>query len=331
LIHYLVNRLITMVLTLFVISILVFVIIQLPPGDYLTTYITELEAQGVKVADDKIRFLREQYGLDKSMVEQYFVWVTGLLQGNLGYSFEHDKPVADVVGDRMFLTVILNAGTILFIYIVAFPIGVYTAVNQYSVGDYGLSFIGLLGLATPNFLLALILLYFANVYFGTSIGGLMDPQYIDAPWSMGKALSVLEHLWVPVFVIGTAGTAGMIRRLRANLLDELQKQYVVTGRSKGLPEGRLLRRYPLRMALNPFVADIGSLLPEVVSGSVIVSAVMSLPTTGPMLLSSLQSQDMFLAGSFLMFLAVLTVVGMLISDILLGVLDPRIRLTGSKR
>ncbi len=330
-IHYLFNRLITMVFTLFVISILVFVIIQLPPGDYLTTYIAELQAQGVKVADDKIRFLREQYGLDKSMVEQYFVWVFGLLHGDLGYSFEHDKPVADVVGDRMFLTIILNAGTILFIYIVSFPIGVYTAVNQYSIGDYSLSFVGLLGLATPNFLLALILLYLANVWFGTSIGGLMDPQFIDEPWSIPKALSVLEHLWVPVFVIGTAGTAGMIRRLRANLLDELQKQYVVTGRAKGLPEGRLLRKYPLRMALNPFVADIGSLLPEVVSGSVIVSAVMSLPTTGPMLLSSLQSQDMFLAGSFLMFLAVLTVVGMLISDILLGVLDPRIRLTGSKR
>ncbi len=320
-----------MVFTLFVISILVFVIIQLPPGDYLTTYIAELQAQGVRVADDKIKFLREQYGLDKSMVEQYFVWVFGLLHGDLGYSFEHDKPVADVVGDRMFLTIILNAGTILFIYIVSFPIGVYTAVNQYSIGDYSLSFVGLLGLATPNFLLALILLYLANVWFGTSIGGLMDPQFIDEPWSIPKALSVLEHLWVPVFVIGTAGTAGMIRRLRANLLDELQKQYVVTGRAKGLPEGRLLRKYPLRMALNPFVADIGSLLPEVVSGSVIVSAVMSLPTTGPMLLSSLQSQDMFLAGSFLMFLAVLTVVGMLISDILLGVLDPRIRLTGSKR
>lgn len=319
-----------MMVTLAVISVLVFVIIQLPPGDYLTTYIAELESQGRSVADAKIQFLREQYGLDKSMVEQYFVWVTGLLHGDLGYSFEHDKPVADVVGERMFLTIILNAGTILFIYIVAFPIGVYTAVNQYSAGDYTLSFIGLLGLATPNFLLALILLYLANVWFGTSIGGLMDPKYIDEPWSVGKAISVLEHLWVPVFVIGTAGTAGMIRRLRANLLDELQKQYVVTGRAKGLPEGKLLRKYPLRMALNPFVADIGSLLPEVVSGSVIVSAVMSLPTTGPMLLSSLQSQDMFLAGSFLMFLAVLTVVGMLISDILLGVLDPRIRLTGGK-
>jgi peptide/nickel transport system permease protein len=329
LINYLINRLITMIVTLAVISVLVFVIIQLPPGDYLSTYIAELESQGQSVAEDKIQFLREQYGLDKSMVEQYFVWVTGLLHGDLGYSFEHDKPVADVVGERMFLTIILNAGTIVFIYIVSFPIGVYTAVNQYSKGDYVLSFIGLLGLATPNFLLALVLLYLANVWFGTSIGGLMDPKYIDEPWSIAKVVSVLEHLWIPVFVIGTAGTAGMIRRLRANLLDELQKQYVVTGRAKGLPEGRLLRKYPLRMALNPFVADIGSLLPEVVSGSVIVSAVMSLPTTGPMLLSSLQSQDMFLAGSFLMFLAVLTVVGMLISDILLGVLDPRIRLTGA--
>jgi len=331
LIHYLVNRLVTMAVTLAVISVLVFTIIQLPPGDYLTTYIAELEAQGESVADDKIKFLREQYGLDKSLVEQYFVWATGLLHGDLGYSFEYEKPVAEVVGDRMFLSILLNAATIMFVYIVAFPIGVYTAVNQYSTGDYFLSFIGLLGLATPNFLLALILLYFANVWFGTSIGGLMDPEFIDQPWSFAKALSVLEHLWVPVFVIGTAGTAGMIRRLRANLLDELQKQYVVTGRAKGLSEGKLLRKYPLRMALNPFVADIGSLLPEVVSGSVIVSAVMSLPTTGPMLLSSLQSQDMFLAGSFLMFLALLTVVGMLISDILLGVLDPRIRLTGGKR
>jgi peptide/nickel transport system permease protein len=223
---------------------------------------------------------------------------------------------------------VLNFFTVVFIYVVSFPIGVYSATHQYSTADHTLSFLGFLGLATPNFLLALILLYLANVWFGTSIGGLMDPEYIDKPWSLGKALSVLEHLWVPVIVIGTSGTAGMIRRLRANLLDELQKQYVMAARAKGLTEGRLLRRYPLRMALNPFISDIGSLLPQIVSGSVIVSAVMSLPTTGPMLLSSLQSQDMYLAGSFLMFLAVLTVVGMLVSDILLAVLDPRIRLTG---
>ena len=325
---FLVRRLITMVWTLIGISILVFIIIQLPPGDYLSTYMAEIQAMGERVADEKIAFLREQYGLDKPMWQQYLVWVTGLLHGDLGYSFEYNQPVEDVIGDRLFLTLVLNFFTVLFIYVVSFPIGVYSATHQYSAADHTLSFLGFLGLATPNFLLALILLYLANVWFGTSIGGLMDPEYVDAPWSVGKALSVLEHLWIPVIVIGTSGTAGMIRRLRANLLDELQKQYVTTARAKGVPEGRLLRRYPLRMALNPFISDIGSLLPQVVSGSVIVSAVMSLPTTGPMLLSSLQSQDMYLAGSFLMFLAVLTVVGMLVSDILLAVLDPRIRLSG---
>ena len=325
---FLVRRLITMVWTLIGISILVFIIIQLPPGDYLSTYMAEIQAMGERVADEKIAFLREQYGLDKPMWQQYLVWVTGLLHGDLGYSFEYNQPVEDVIGDRLFLTLVLNFFTVLFIYVVSFPIGVYSATHQYSTADHTLSFLGFLGLATPNFLLALILLYLANVWFGTSIGGLMDPEYVDAPWSFGKVLSVLEHLWIPVIVIGTSGTAGMIRRLRANLLDELQKQYVTTARAKGVPEGRLLRRYPLRMALNPFISDIGSLLPQVVSGSVIVSAVMSLPTTGPMLLSSLQSQDMYLAGSFLMFLAVLTVIGMLVSDILLAVLDPRIRLSG---
>jgi peptide/nickel transport system permease protein len=326
--NFLVRRLITMVWTLLGISVLVFIIIQLPPGDYLTSYIAEIQASGERIADEKIAFLREQYGLDLPLWRQYLVWVTGLLHGDLGYSFEYNQPVADVIGERMFLTMVLNFCTVLFIYIVSFPIGVYCATHQYSYADHALSFLGFVGLATPNFLLALILLYLANVWFGTSIGGLMDPQYIDQSWSVRKALSVLEHLWVPVVVIGTSGTAGMIRRLRANLLDELQKQYVTTARAKGAPEMRVLRRYPLRMALNPFIADIGTLLPQIISGSVIVSAVMSLPTTGPMLLSSLQSQDMYLAGSFLMFLAVLTVVGMLVSDILLAVLDPRIRLAG---
>lgn len=325
---FLIRRIITMVWTLIGISILVFAIIQLPPGDYLSSYIAEIQAMGERLGDEKIQFLREQYGLDKPLWQQYLVWVTGFLHGDLGYSFEYNQPVADVIGDRLFLTLVLNFFTVLFIYVVSFPIGVYSATHQYSVSDHTLSFLGFLGLATPNFLLALILLYLANVWFGTSIGGLMDPEYVDAPWSVGKALSVLEHLWVPVIVIGTSGTAGMIRRLRANLLDELQKQYVTTARAKGVTEGRLLIRYPLRMALNPFISDIGSLLPQIISGSVIVSAVMSLPTTGPMLLSSLKSQDMYLAGSFLMFLAVLTVVGMLVSDILLAVLDPRIRLAG---
>jgi peptide/nickel transport system permease protein len=263
------------------------------------------------------------------LVGQYFVWLFGLVQGDLGYSFEYNLPVTEVVGDRLLLTMVLNFSTVLFIYVVSFPIGVYSATHQYSWGDHGLTFLGLIGLATPNFLLALILMYLANVWFGTSIGTLMADRYVDQPWSVGKVLSLMAHLWVPVLVIGTSGTAGMIRRLRANLLDELQKQYVVTGRAKGLPSGRLLVKYPLRMALNPFIADIGNLLPQVVSGSVIVSAVMSLQTTGPLLLRALQSQDMYLAGSFLMFLAVLTVIGMFVSDLLLAVLDPRIRLTGT--
>lgn len=323
------RRLLTMILTLLVISALVFIIIQLPPGDFLTTYIAELESQGEQVAQEKIEFLRQQYGLDRSPVEQYFHWLFGLMQGDLGYSFEHSRPVTEVVGDRLLLSMVLNFSTILFIYIVAFPIGVYSATHQYSWGDHGLTFLGLVGLATPNFLLALIMMYLANITFGTSIGTLMDAQYVNQPWSFDKAMSVLAHLWIPVVIIGTSGTAGMIRRLRANLLDELRKQYVVTGRAKGLPKRRLLIKYPLRMALNPFIADIGLLLPQVISGSVIVSAVMSLQTTGPMLLSALQSQDMYLAGSFLMFLSMLTVVGMFISDVLLAILDPRIRLQGT--
>ncbi len=329
---YLARRALTMMMTLLVISALIFVIIQLPPGDYLSTYMAELASQGEAAAQEKIQYLREQYGLDQPLIEQYGRWVLGLLQGDMGYSFEYNKPVSEIVGDRLALTVILNFATVLFVYIVSFPIGVLVATRQYSKTDYGLTFIGLIGLATPNFLLALILMYLANVFFGTSIGTMMAPEFINAPWSLAKLGSVLQHLWVPVLVIGTSSTAGMIRRLRANLLDELQKQYVVTGRAKGLPPGRLLRKYPLRMALNPFIADIGNLLPSVVSGSVIVSAVMSLQTTGPMLLRALQSQDMYLAGSFLMFLAVLTVVGMFVSDLLLAMLDPRIRLqAGTER
>jgi len=223
----------------------------------------------------------------------------------------------------------VSFATIIFTWLVSFPIGVYSATHQYSWGDHSLTFIGFLGLATPNFLLALVLLYLANVWFGTEIGGLMDDQYLDQPWSFGKFVSVLEHLWVPVVVIGTSGTAGMIRRLRANLLDELQKQYVTTGRAKGLGRFRLLMKYPLRMSLNPFIADIGNLLPQVVSGAAIVSVVLSLPTTGPMLLQALESQDQFLAGSFLMGLALLTVVGMFLSDVALALLDPRIRLGAS--
>ena len=317
-----------MIPTLFAISIITFVIIQLPPGDYLSTYIAELQSQGENVDISKIEALRAQYGLDKSMIEQYWFWVIGLLQGDLGFSFEYQLPVSEIVGDRLLLTLILNFTTILFIWLVSFPIGIYSATHQYSWGDYGLTFIGFIGLATPNFLLALVLLYFANVWFGTSIGGLMDPFYIDQPWSSAKALSILEHLWVPVVVIGTSGTASMIRRLRANMLDELQKQYVITAKAKGLHPLKALIKYPLRTSLNPFIADIGNMLPQIISGSAIVSMVLSLPTTGPMLISALQSQDMYLAGSFLIFLAMLTVIGMFLSDLALAWLDPRIRLGG---
>jgi peptide/nickel transport system permease protein len=325
---YVARRLMIMIPTLLAISAISFAIIQLPPGDYLSTMINEQLSRGEGVDMSQVEFLRRHYGLDKSLVEQYFLWIGGILQGDFGYSFEHRLPVTEVVGDRVWLTVVVTAATTVFIWVVAFPIGIYSATHQYSWGDYGLTFLGFIGLATPNFLLALVLLYLANVHFGTSIGGLMDPQYIDAPLSVGKVLSVLEHLWVPVIVIGTSGTAAMIRRLRANLLDELQRQYYVTARAKGLPRRRALFKYPLRMALNPFIADIGSILPELISGATIVSVVLNLPTTGPILLAALQSQDMYLAGSFVLLLAVMTVVGVLISDLLLAVLDPRIRLGG---
>ena len=325
---YTVRRVLIMVPTLLAISAIVFVIIQLPPGDYLETYIAELQSQGEAVDQQKIDALRAQYGLDRPVHEQYVLWVWGLLQGDLGYSFEYQLPVNQVVGDRLWLSFVVSFFTILFTYAVSFPIGIYSAVRQYSLGDYTFTFLGFLGLATPNFLLALVLLYFANVVFGTSIGGLMDEQYIDQPWTWAKMMSVLEHLWIPVIVIGTSGTAGMIRRLRANLLDELQRQYVITGRAKGLSSTKLLLKYPLRLAINPFIADIGSLLPQVVSSAAIVSIVLNLPTTGPMLVEALRSQDMYLAGSFLMFLAMLTVIGVFLSDLALAALDPRIRLEG---
>ncbi len=333
--NYLIQRIFVMIPTLLVISFLIFLIIQLPPGDYLSNQLLELQSQGDSAAAERIAFLRAQYGLDKPFMQQYGIWLgvlpgnegfSGLLQGDFGQSFEFDMPVSDIIGDKIWLSIIVSFATIIFTWVVSFPIGVYSATHQYSVGDHSLTLIGFLGLATPNFLLALVLLYFANVWFGTEIGGLMDEKYLDQPWSFDKFMSVLEHLWVPVVVIGTSGTAGMIRRLRANLLDELQKQYVTTAKAKGLHDFKTLVKYPLRMSLNPFIADIGNLLPQVVSGAAIVSVVLSLPTTGPMLLQALQSQDQYLAGSFLMGLALLTVVGMFLSDLALAALDPRIRL-----
>ncbi len=323
---YFVRRLLIMIPTLMAISIVIFTIINLPQGNYFSTYVAELQSSGERADLKKMEFLEHEYGFDRPLWQQYLTWAGGLLRGDMGYSFRYNLPVNKVVGDRLFLTFVVSFATILFTYIVAFPIGIYSATHQYSIGDYLLTFIGFLGLATPSFLLALVLLYFANVEFGISIGGLMDPRFFGHSWSWAKFASVLDHLWIPVIVIGSAGTAGMIRRLRANLLDELQKQYVVTARAKGLSPLKVLFKYPLRMALNPFISDIGSLLPQIISGAVIVSVVMSLPTTGPMLLSALRSQDMYLAGSFLLFMAFMTVVGVFISDLALALLDPRIRL-----
>ncbi len=317
-----------MIPTLLVISALVFAIIELPPGDYFESYIAELKAQGEGVNLEQIEALRVQYGFDQPLLYRYFYWVTGMLQGDFGYSFEYQLPVSEIVGDRLWLTVLVSFVTIVFTWLIAFPIGIYSATHQYSFSDYGLTFLGLIGLAIPNFMLALILMYFANIWFGTSVGHLMDQKYLAEPMSWEKAKSILEHLWIPVIIVGTAGTAGMIRRLRANLLDELRRPYVTTARTKGMHPVKLLVKYPLRMALNFFISDIGSILPAIISGAEITAIVLSLETTGPMLIKALQSQDMYLAGSFLMFLAVLTVIGVLISDLALVLLDPRIRIQG---
>jgi peptide/nickel transport system permease protein len=326
--RYIAHRLLVMIPTLLAVSALVFIIIQLPPGDFLDSMMAELQSRGESVDPGQIEALRRAYGLDQSPVEQYFTWLFGLLQGDFGWSFEHNRPVSELIGQRVLLTFIVTFSTIVFIWVVSFAIGTYVATRQYSVADNVATFLGYLGLATPNFLLALILIYLANQWFDLSIGGIMDDKYRNQPWTLAKVGSVLEHLWIPVIVIGTSGTAGMIRRLRANLLDELQKQYVVTGRAKGLHPRKLLWKYPLRVSLNPFIADIGSILPDVISGSAIVAVVLNLDITGRMLLIALQSQDMFLAVSFLMVLALFVVIGTLISDLALAALDPRIRLSG---
>ncbi|MDS9470090.1 ABC transporter permease [Paracoccus sp. MBLB3053] len=328
--RYLLGRVLVMIPTLIVISILIFIIIELPPGDYFESYVQELKMLGEPANLQEIEELKARYRFDAPAPVRYLHWVGGMLHGDFGYSFEYRMPVNEVVGDRLWLTVLISVVTIVFTWILAFPIGLYSATRQYSWGDYGLTLLGLLGIAVPHFMLAIILMYFANVWFGTSIGHMMDLKYLDQPMSWQKFQSILEHIWIPVLIIGTAGTAGMARRLRANLLDELGKQYVVTARAKGLSPRRVVLKYPLRMALNFFIADIGSILPQIISGAEVTAIILSLETTGPMLIHALQSQDMYLAGSFLMFLAALTVVGVLVSDIALSLLDPRIRLQGRR-
>ena len=328
--RYILRRILIMIPTLLVTSVLIFSIIALPPGDYFDTLVSESLASGEKADLSRIEFLRKEYHFDKSPVERYFLWIWGLLQGDFGFSFEYQVPVNELVGDRMFLTILVASVTIIFTWAIAFPIGIYSATHQYSWGDYGFTFLGLLGLATPHFLLALVIVYFANVWFGVSIGGLMDDKFVNAPMSWDKFISILQHLWIPVLVIGAGGTGKMIRAVRANLLDELQKQYYVTAQAKGLAPRKALMKYPFRMSLNFFISDIGDVLPHVVSGAEITAIVLSLQTTGPLLLRALQSRDTFLAASFLMFLAFLTVIGVLISDIALSILDPRIRLQGGE-
>ncbi|WP_420346320.1 ABC transporter permease [Pelagibius sp.] len=324
--NYVLRRLVFMVPTLLAISIVSFAIVQLPPGDFLDTYISTLEADGGDISSIEVDNLRKRYRLDEPMVVQYWQWITGIvLEGDFGWSFQYQRPVSDVLWDRVGLTFVISLASLVFVYVVAFPIGVYSAVKKYSLGDYVFTFLGFLGLAIPNFLLALILMYGALTFFGQSVGGLFSPEFAEAPWSWARFWDLLAHLWIPVIIIGTASTAGLIRVMRANLADELNKPYVETARAKGVSEGRLLIRYPVRLALNPFVSQVGWELPSLVSGAAITSIVLNLPTTGPVLLIALKSQDMYLAGSFIMILSILTVVGTLVSDLLLAWLDPRIR------
>ncbi|MEM7132397.1 MAG: ABC transporter permease [Chloroflexota bacterium] len=322
---YIVRRIFYMIVLLFVLSFVSFAIIQLPPGDYLTTYVANLEARRIPVTDEQLAALTERYGLGDPFIVQYFKWMSNLLQGDMGESFMLNRDVNEVIGERLALSVTLSLSTLVLVYIIAVPIGIYSATHQHSIGDYIATVFGFLGLATPNFLLALILMYLAFAYLGWSPGGLFSREYLVEPWSFGRVVDLLKHLPIPLIVIGTAGTAEVIRILRGSLLDELNKQYVVTARTKGVGERKLLVKYPVRMALNPIVSTIGGLLPAIISGATLTSIVLSLPTIGPLLLQALRAQDMYLAGSMIMLLSALGMLGTLISDLLLVLIDPRIR------
>ena len=329
--QYIVRRIITLIPILLVISVVTFFIIQLPPGDYATIYASQLEAEGMRLTTAQVSQIREDLGLDRPVIVQYWKWISGIVfRGDFGYSFTWRLKVTDLVGDRVVLTMIVTMATMLFTYAVAVPIGVYSATHQYTPGDYAATFFGFIGLATPNFLLGLIIMFLAYRYFGLSVGGLFSPEFIGAPFSAAKLVDFLKHLVVPIIVIGTASVAGLLRVVRANLLDELEKQYVVTARSKGVGETRLLYKYPIRAAMNPVVSSIGYVLPALFSGSAVTAIVLNLPTVGTLLMGSLLAQDMYLAGSLLFIMACLTVLGTLVSDILLAWLDPRIRMGGKR-
>jgi peptide/nickel transport system permease protein len=323
---YIGRRALLAVFTVWAISVLSFVIIQLPPGDFVTSYIAQMATMGSVVTDEEAQNLRIQYGLGQPMYVQYLKWMRLIAQGNFGMSMEWRRPVTEVIGDRLWMTVVVSVAALFLTWVLALPIGIYSAVRQYSAGDYIATLVGFIGLAVPNFLLALVLLYLGFRFFNANIGGLFSVEFQNVPWSSARAWDLLKHLPIPAMILGLAGTAQQIRIMRANLLDELRKPYVVTARSKGLPESTVVLKYPVRVALNPFASTIGYTLPYIVSGSIIVSIVLGLPTVGPLLLKALTSQDMFLAGTIVLMLGVMTVIGTLISDILLVWVDPRIRL-----
>lgn len=324
---YFVRRVFLALGTAWVVSVISFIIIQLPPGDYVTSYIAQLESTG-EVQEGLEEMLRDEYGLDRPIAYQYLRWMNQMLRGNFGMSMEYNLPVKAVIGDRMTLTIVVALAATMLVWMMALPIGIYSAVKQYSVGDYTVTFIGFIGLAIPNFLLALVLMYLAFRYFNANISGLFSNEYFDAPWSIARVWDLLKHLWIPSIVLGVAGTAALIRIMRANLLDELRKPYVVTARARGMSEWGLILRYPVRVALNPFASTIGYIFPFIVSGSIIVSVVLSLPTVGPLLLRALLAQDMFLAGTIILLIGVMTVIGTLISDVILVLIDPRIKFEG---
>ena len=326
---YIIRRILIMIPLLLALTIISFLVIELPPGSFLTSIILELKQAGKQFSDDELASLTRQYGLDKPAYQRYLLWIWNIVRhGNFGRSFTWERPVSQVIAQRIVLSMVITIITFIFIWAVAVPIGIYSAVRQYSGFDYTVTFIGFIGLATPNFLLALVLMWLVFNYFNLAITGLFSPEYADAAWSLGKMLNMLSRIWAPVLVIGTAGTAGIIRIMRATLLDELRKQYVITARAKGIKETKLLFKYPVRVAINPLISTIGWLLPSIISGETITAIVLNLPTTGPVLLEALKAQDTYLAASFILILGFLVLIGTLVSDIFLAWIDPRIRYEG---